>query len=63
MSLPLLPIIAVLAGLVILIRKDVLAYMVALFLIGFGALGVAKFYGLPVAEIEMMLHKAMETVR
>ena len=63
MPLPLFPILAVAAGLVILFRKDVLTYAVALFLIGFGALGVAKFYGLPVEQIEMALHNFMGSLR
>lgn len=62
MDLPLLPIIAIVAGLLILIRKELLPWAVAMFLIGFGALGVARFYGLPVAEIEAQLNQAMDAL-
>jgi hypothetical protein len=39
-NLPLQPVIAILAGVLILLRPDVLAYVVALYLIAVGILGL-----------------------
>lgn len=39
-GIPLLPLIALLGGIIVLIKADVLNWVVAIFLIGYGALGL-----------------------
>lgn len=56
MALPILPILALIAGVLILIKADILNWVVALFLIGFGLLGLAPMAGVDVAPIEAFLY-------
>lgn len=55
MSIPIIPAIALIAGILILIKADILNWVVALFLIGFGLLGLAPLAGVDVAPIEAFL--------
>ncbi|MCI4662405.1 MAG: DUF3096 domain-containing protein [Neomegalonema sp.] len=44
-GIPLLPILALLGGLIVLFKRDFLEYVVGLFLIGFGVIGLLTHFG------------------
>ncbi|MEM9723852.1 MAG: DUF3096 domain-containing protein [Pseudomonadota bacterium] len=63
-GIPILPIVAILAGILILIKADILNWVVAIFLLGFGALGVAKVYAPDVAmPIEAAIYGIADTAQ
>lgn len=49
-GVPLIPLIALVGGLIGLIRKDFLETIMALFLIAFGAIGLLDFFGIITVE-------------
>lgn len=51
-GLPLLPLLALIGGVLILIKADLLNWVVALFLIGFGLLGVLPAVGVDVSAVQ-----------
>ena len=54
-GIPLLPLIALLGGIIVLIKADVLNWVVAIFLIGFGLLGILPALGVDVSGVEEAL--------
>lgn len=50
-SLPLLPLIALIGGILVLIKADLLNWVVAIFMIGYGVLGLLPLAGVDVSPI------------
>jgi len=61
-GIPLLPLIALLGGILTLIKADLLNWVVAIFLIGFGVLGILPAIGIDigtsVSDIERIIRDA-----
>lgn len=63
-GIPLLPLIALIGGILTLIKADLLNWVVAIFLIGFGILGILPAIGIDigtsVSDIRELLREAAE---
>ncbi|MEO1291578.1 MAG: hypothetical protein AAFV62_01895 [Pseudomonadota bacterium] len=49
-GIPLLPLIALIGGIIVFFKRDSLEYIVGIFLIGFGVLGLLPFVGVDVSD-------------
>lgn len=57
---PLLPVIALVGGVIGLVWRDFLETIVAIFLIGFGLLGVLPYFGVDVSMVTTVIEQARE---
>ena len=62
-GLPLLPLIALIGGVLTLIKADLLNWVVALFLIGFGVLGILPALGVDVGVTTADLQEEIKQLR